>query len=195
MRYTALLIGFYATTACSLDHVVVAALDSAGSGGSPSAVAGEASTAGAGGTAGALPGAGSGGSAFSGGGSAVGDAGGGSLAAGGVVDTPLIGTIIGDGGGASVTRCSCLGGTSDLCGTDGITYSTECANAGTCFPPGIACWQACPCPVGAGGNSALAVSEWFPKECASSAHCNEGMICMTFDSGTFNDDPTACVSN
>jgi len=193
MRNAALLVGFYATTACSLDHVVVATLDSAGAGGW--AIAGRTSSAGAGGSAGGAPSAGSGGSVFSGGSPAGGDAGGDSIASGGVVDTHLIGTIIGAGGGASETRCSCIGRRSELCGTDGITYPSECVDTGACLPPGIACLQACPCPDGAGGNATTTTSDWFLMECASSAHCSEGVICMAFSGGTFNDEPTPCVGS
>ncbi|HEX2673452.1 MAG TPA: hypothetical protein VHM25_21370 [Polyangiaceae bacterium] len=188
MRYAALLVGFYATTACSLDHVVVAELDSAGAGGSPLVVAGGPSAAGAGGAAGAAPSAGSGGSLFSGGSPALGDGGGATFAAGGVVDT----LIIGDGGGGSEMRCSCMGQTSELCGTDGITYPSQCVDAGICSPPGIACAQACPCPDGGIGNLPTTPSEWFPQGCASSAHCSEGVICLAFSGATFNDQPTPC---
>jgi len=191
MRYAALLIGFYATTACSLEHVVVAELDIAGAGGSPLAPAGSAGSAGAGGSAGAVPSAGSGGSLFSGGSPAVGDAGGATFSVGGV-DTHIVGTIIGEGGGGSEKRCSCIGKTSELCGTDGITYPSQCVDAGTCSVPGIACLQACPCPDGQTGNLPTTTSEWFPEECSSSAHCSEGVICMTFSGATFNDEPTPC---
>jgi hypothetical protein len=192
MRNAAWLVGVIGVAACSFDHIVVASLDEASAGTGNSA--GTTPAAPPAGLVGGAPSAGTGGTAGSPLARTEGDAGRVVIASGGVVDSPVIGTIIGDGGGASVTRCSCTGGsTSELCGTDGITYPTECPDAGPCIPPGIACLQACPCPDGGVESAGTTTFTWFPEECVSTAHCTEGMICMTFRDADIT--PTACVGS
>jgi len=194
MKIPMWLVGFVTLTACSMDHVVVAALDVAGAGGMTTASAGSsqggsAGKAAAATSAGSAPLAGAGGVLTTEGVPQLGDAGRVLIASGGSLGT----IIIGDAGATSLTACSCLGRSTEFCGTDGVTYPTDCSDAGPCAPPAIACWHACPCLDGGVENTGgQASTQWFALGCLSSAHCSDGMVCMTFDNAEFNDVQTTC---
>lgn len=191
MQHTLCLIGLIAVTACSLEHVVIAELDEAVAGSSPMAEAGR-PTFTVGGAAGAAPSAAFGGTVASGGSPSSGDAGWVSISSGGV-DNTVIGTFT-DGGGASEVRCSCLGGEQQACGTDGITYPTDCGDAGPCVPPAIACLHACPCfdtDASSGGAPSLS---WFSIDCVSTARCSEGVICMSVTNATPDNTQRTCAN-
>lgn len=192
MRNAALLVAVCALTACSLDHIVVAALDDVNAGGTAGADAGR-SNPGGGGTAGAASPAGSGG-AIAGGSQITGAAGRDFFGFGGVDGTTIIGSTIAEAGGSSVVRCSCLSRQAQACGTDGITYPTDC-DAGNCSPPAIACLHACPCLDGSGGSADTTSFTWVPAECVSMARCTDGVVCMTFTDGTFDDTQTTCPTS
>ncbi|HKO52186.1 MAG TPA: hypothetical protein VJV79_30975, partial [Polyangiaceae bacterium] len=127
MRNTWRLIGALALAACSVDPVVVAALDDAGgantgglSGGSGSSGSSE-SAAGNGTSGGAYP---QGGDWFI-------------ILSGGT--TTNVRTDA-DAGATTTVLCSCKEGQATLCGSDGITYTISCEDGGTCLPPSVACW-------------------------------------------------------
>jgi len=188
------LVGFVTLTACSMEHVVVAALDGAGAGGALATSAGS-TPGGSGGSASAQTSARS--PTIAGGGGVVttedfpqvGGAGRVFIASGGGAGT----IFIGEAGGTSLIACSCLGRSSEFCGTDGVTYPTDCSDAGPCAPPAIACWHACPCLDGGLENTGgQAATQWFALDCGSSARCSDGMVCMMFSSAEFNDVQTTC---
>lgn len=199
MRNAVLLVGFVCITACSLDHIVVASLDDTSSGAPSMTVAGSASagagagTAGSGGLGGNAASGGSGGVIASAGARATNETPGDSFSTGGITTT-FTGTNLGDAGAASEIRCSCLGSSSYVCGTDGVTYSAACVDSGACTTPGIECLQACPCPESGVGGAPTSVPTLFTIECAATAHCSEGVICSKFSSVTFNDAPTDCIN-
>ena len=186
-------IGFVAVTACSIDHVVVATLEATSAtdsraGGAGGAVAGSA------GMAGAVANASSGGAVASGdsGDSKPGRA---ASASGGSAGNGVLPNPAGAGGTASRLLCSCLEQQAELCGSDGITYPTECSDAGPCFPPAVACWHACPC-LGAeldGGSEITSTPRWFSSDCASVISCVGDLVCMTF-SDVDLDAQTICAS-
>lgn len=195
MKYAALLLGFCAMTACSLDHVVVAELDTAGAGGTPAVVAGNANAnARADGTAGeAATVAGSGGALGAAGAQAAGNPGSVVIGSGGTVDNTIIGTLITSGGGTTELRCSCVSRQAQVCGTDGLTYPRDCADSSACAPPEIACLQACPCLDGGVDGGSSIDFRWFPSDCVSSARCSEGVVCMEFSDVSFDNSQTTCV--
>ncbi len=186
MRKVALLIGIHALVACSVDHLVVAALDDAGSAGDAGANA-----AGAGEDTAAAPelagSAGlnentSGAGGFGGAPSAreTGGAGVLLLTSGGDVGV----FIGGDAGASSKFVCSCSSNQSELCGTDGVTYDgvnapSSCEDGGVCAPPSIACWHACPCNPGESSDLDSTMS-WFSLDCAGTAQCSGDFTCMAF---------------
>jgi len=164
MRNSALLLGIIAT-ACSIDHVVVAALDGAAGnnlGGAP------------GGAGSANLSANAGGGVLNAGGTRSEVNPGVMLTSGGGnVDMP----IGGDAGTSNVTVCACVGDQAQLCGTDGVTYTRSCGDAGTCELPTVACWHACPCLEGESANTDMAI--WFPQDCQPDARCSDGFTCVT----------------
>jgi hypothetical protein len=176
MRKALFVIGMLAVAACSVDHVVVAALDDA-SGGSPAG--GDAGAAGAdsGGQAGDRS-ADTGGVGFGGA-----PASGGSAGIVGILITSTGGfgadNAAGAAGANSIVVCSCLGDEVALvCGSDGITYPASCG-AGIDCPPAIDCWHACPCddpPTSTG-------TRLFPPECAPTL-CAGDVVCMTYTNAT-----------
>jgi hypothetical protein len=186
MRNVASLLGTLLLVACSLDHVVVAALDAAGAGN----VGGSSESAGGAGlSASATDHDPSGGARPSGGGAQGGSAGGG-IAQGGT-DRIILGfggsnvdvRIGGDAGSTSEIVCSCLGEQAQLCSSDGVTFAAGCEeDAGACLAPTISCWHACPCLEGESANTR--VSSWFPADCAPTAQCADGPVCMTFTNVT-----------
>lgn len=129
MQNAAWLLGLLAVTACSLDHVLVAALDDASA--EPPTTAGSRND-GAAGTVWYVPG-GSGGAA-------------------------AIGTLLPRGGASSETRCSCL--------------DREVQE-----------------------SAGMGAFTWFPVDCVPAAPCNDGVICMTFSNGSFDDTQTACATD
>lgn len=168
MRNVALMLGALSAAACSVDHLVVAALDAPSAGRS---AGGESGAAGAGANANANTNGGSlatsGGSAGQGGNvdttDGAGAAGDGSQA------------LAGDGGASSRKFCACLSNEASFCGSDGITYPTTCEDGGPCFPPAIDCWHACPCldnePQG-GVTTSI-----FPSDCAPVTPCSGDKVC------------------
>lgn len=186
MRNLAMLIGVHALLACSVDHLVVARLDDAGSAGAPTAGAGEDS-------AGAPDLAGSAGSAglnenTSGASGSAGTPSTGAAGDAGVLITSFggdVGVLIGgDAGASSQFICSCLSNQSELCGTDGVTYDgvnlqSSCEDGGACSPPSIACWHACPCNPGE-SSDLNSTTTWFTPDCAGSAQCTGDFTCMAF---------------
>lgn len=171
MRNTSLLVGAFAVAACSLEHVVVAALDDAGSAG----------------VAGMMARAGSSGLSASAAGSV--SSGGGHLSTGGMdriilssggtnVDVQ-IGT---DAGTTTQVLCACENEQAQLCGIDGVTYPAPCDDGGPCLVPRIACWHACPCL--AGEPSSPQVSSWISVDCVPTSPCTGDAICLTFSNVT-----------
>jgi len=192
MRNVAILVGIHALAGCSLEHIVVAALDESGGGGA-AAEAGTTNAARAG-AASLFASAGAGGLGAAGGALPEGDAGRVSITSGGVVDNTVIGTLIAAGGDAQM-HCSCLGHQAQVCGTDGLTYPRDCGDAGTCAPPEIACLNACPCLDGGLDNGGSSDFFWFPKDCVPMAQCSEGVVCMGFSDGTLNDTQSTCSTS
>jgi hypothetical protein len=194
MRNTALLLGFVGITACSVDHIVVAALDNVSAAGAFAAGAGGSTAAGGEGARPADAGAsaGLGGEVALGGGGSRGEAeaGGFSITWGGAVGSAVLLDAAGAGGATTEIRCSCLGQqAAQVCGTDGLTYPAECGDAGPCLPPAIDCFHACPClDAGVGG---MAEASWFPLECAATAPCSD-VVCMMFSN--VRDTPTLCAT-
>jgi len=187
MEKSALLLGLFAITACSLDHVVVAALDDAGAAGAFADGAGGSMTN----ERQADPGAGAGGVAASGGSRALAGAGASSITLGGAVGSVLL-EAGGAAGATTEIRCSCLGQQpAEVCGTDGLTYPTECSDAGPCFPPAIDCWHACPCLDA--GSDGMGQATWFPLDCVASAQCSDNVVCMKF-SNVVSDGQTLCAT-
>jgi len=170
MRNIALSIGII-VTACSIDHLTVAALDDSNAAGtSASGSPAAAAVSGSAGSGGVVTFAGS---------SSGGAAGSVLLVNGGAAGSHLIGDLAGEGGLASELRCSCLGQQRpQFCGSDGITYPIECSDGGTCLPPSVDCWHACPCL--AGEADAGTTTSWFSVDCAPPAQCTEGIVCMSF---------------
>jgi hypothetical protein len=169
MRNMALLIGMF-SVACAVDHVVVATLD--GSGGTNGT-----NDRGDAGSSGSVPSAAgnvsSGGSHSGGGTDRI------ILASGGTNVDVRIGE---DAGAASYLMCSCLGERqAELCGSDGLTYPGSCDDGGTCLPPAIACFHACPCLEDESG--AVKVTSWFPETCAATAGCSD-FTCLAFSNVT-----------
>jgi len=178
MRNAAFLLGILVVTACSIDHITVAALDDAGtpSAGMADSLAGSAGSAGSAGTSGS---AGNGGVFAAAGAEPEGEAGRVSIAAGGSTQDGVLLSQAGEGGTTSELRCSCLGQPKpQFCGSDGVTYPIECSDGGTCLPPSVDCWHACPCL--AGDTGAGATTSWFSLDCVPSTQCAEGVVCMTF---------------
>jgi hypothetical protein len=194
MRDALLLLGLIAVTACSLDHVVVAALEDGGVNGSS---AGDASSsrAGSAASAEAPANAGSAGTRASPGLTAEGEAGRASTAAGGSADRGVLLTAAGAGGVTDKLLCSCLDQQLEFCGSDGVTYPTECGDAGPCFPPAIDCWHACPCldPELDAGADVTSTTSWFSPDCLPSTPCTGDSICMMF-SDVDNDAQTICAT-
>lgn len=188
------LLGFVAVTACSVDHVVVAALDDAGGG---AGMMNNAAGIGGGGAAPIAANGGSGALAATGGGLLTG----GEtdrilIASGGNAQSVLIGELGGDAGATSLKRCSCLGQTSQMCGTDGITYPNECGDAEPCVPPAIACWHACPClDDGVEMTGPDAATTWYTVDCIPTAGCSVGVVCMQFTNAELNDLQTTDCSS
>jgi len=183
MRNAALLIVILAVGACSLDHVVVAALDDQHAAGAAGA-AGAVGAAGAAGAAGAIGAAGTGGVVTFGGSSGRG---GDSVTiiTGGTGDIFLLGSA-GEGGVTSQVRCSCKGQQAQVCGSDGLTYPDSCSDGAVCSPPVIACWHACPCLDGeAGSMGGMVGSVWLPQSCVSTAQCADNRICLIFTDAPF----------
>lgn len=197
MRIAALIFGVFTVAACSLDHVVVAALDapSAGrsaGGGSGAAGAGSGAAGGESGVAGAIANASGGGRATLSGSAGQND----------TVDTTNGGAAAGDSsrnsadGGVLSSRvfCACLsheGG--QLCGTDGITYPTECEDGGACLPPAIDCFHACPCldnePDG-GVTTSL-----FPQDCVPMTECSGDVVCWPLTEEAASQQPSCPPAN
>jgi len=181
MRNAALLLGSLIIVACSVDHLVVAALDQAGG----ANVGGSSASAGSSGLATSVAGAVSSGGSQSRAGAAQGGA-----AAQGGTDRIILSSggtnvdvrIGGDAGATSELVCSCLGEQAELCGSDGVTYAAICEDGGACLAPTIACWHACPCLEGESADAG--VSSWFSADCADTAPCADGVICMTFNNVT-----------
>src|SRR6188768_2552717 len=179
MRDALLLLGFVAVTACSLDHVVVASLDESRAGSSNAGQFGRAASASAG-SGGALVTAGSAGALAVAGSTVESEAGRVSLALGGSGGNGLPQATAGAAGLTTAVLCSCFGQQTEVCGSDGVTYPTECSDAGPCFPPAIACWHACPCAdpelnAGAGGSG---TTSWVSPTCVSPTACTGNLICM-----------------
>lgn len=177
MRNTALLLGILVVTACSIDHVMVAALDEASAAGAPAggASAGGASLGGAG-SAGARANAGAGGVVIAGASQSESDAGRVLITTGGSAGTDELRNLAGEGGVGSELFCSCLGTKSQFCGSDGVTYPVECADGDVCLPPAIDCWHACPCLT---DDAGVGTTSWFSLGCVPS-ECTDGVVCMLF---------------
>lgn len=177
----------FAITGCSLDHVVVAALDDVSAAGSmattTAAAGGGAANAGSGGEAvsGRSPTSGTGGTVW--------------IVSGGSGGSVSIGSSTAEPESGSETRCSCLGQTREVCGTDGVTYPTACGDAENCMPPGIACLQACPCGDENVGSAGVAAFSWFPASCVTTARCREGVVCMSFSDRELSSTPPSCPSD
>jgi hypothetical protein len=180
MRNTALLLATLVTVACSVDHLVLAALDEAGGANAGGSSAGAGSSGLSAGAAGNVSAGGSQtDSAAARGGSAQGGMDRIILgSAGGNVDI----RIGGDAGATSQLVCSCLGTQAEVCGSDGVTYAAGCEDAGDCVLPTIACWHACPCL--AGESAEPDTASWFSLDCAATAPCADGVVCMTFSNVT-----------
>ena len=164
MRNGAQILGVVLVAACSVDHVVVAALDAPSAGRSAGGESGAAITsvnAGAGGSLTFSDAAGRGGSVAM-------------VSSGGRAGDPSQ-TLVGDAGTSSRRFCACLSNDSRVCGSDGITYPTPCEEGGVCFPPAIECWHACPClqnePDG-GVTTTL-----YPSDCAPTTQCSGDVTC------------------
>ncbi|HEY0469956.1 MAG TPA: hypothetical protein VGC79_37475, partial [Polyangiaceae bacterium] len=152
-----------------------------------------AGSASAGGTAsaGASGSAGSGGVVTSAGAPSEGDAGRVLIATGGANGSDILRNLAGEGGVTSELRCSCLGHASpQFCGSDGITYPIECSDGGTCLPPSVDCWHACPCLA---GDDATGTTPWFSVDCLPTTQCTDGVVCMTF-TNVSRDTQTICTS-
>ena len=179
MRNAALLIVILAVGACSLDHVVVAALDDAGST-NPGAVLG---LAGGSGLNASAAGSGtSGGSPDQGGTDRF------LIGLGGSSVNVQIGADT-DAGVTSVLLCSCGAQPTGLCGSDGITYPPSCDDGGTCILPEIACFHACPCL--AGESASAEVTSWFSPNCVLATQCAGDAFCLGFSNVTPN--PQNCA--
>jgi hypothetical protein len=183
MRNAALLMGTLLLAACSIDHIVVAALDQAAganTGGASGAGAGSsgllASAAGEVTVGGSFP---QGGTAPQGGAAPQGGTDRILLTSGGSNVDVRIGA---DAGATSETICSCSGQQTQLCGSDGITYTADCEEGSTCLAPTISCFHACPCLAEEPADTE--VITWFPQACAPMAQCTEGFFCMTFTNVT-----------
>ncbi|HYP88883.1 MAG TPA: hypothetical protein VEQ59_12030 [Polyangiaceae bacterium] len=178
MRDALLSLGFVVVSACSLDHVVVATLEDTGASAASAGAAGSSSASRAG-SAGALVSAGSAGTPAAAGVSA--EAGRASIASGGSAERGMLPNPGGAGGSSAVLLCSCLDQQLSVCGSDGVTYPTECSDAGPCFPPAIACWHACPClDAELDAGAAGVTTSWFSPECVSDNPCPSDFVCMTF---------------
>jgi hypothetical protein len=164
MRNTALLMVTLAA-ACSANHVLVAALDDTGgahSGGSIGS-AGNSSLSAIGGSS----------PVSSGGSHAAPDAGIVLTSGGSNVDV----RIGEDAGATSVVICACADGQAAFCGSDGMTYPNSCEDGGTCVPPMVACWHACPCLEGESASNETTF--WFPEDCAPTTVCEREPTCLT----------------
>ena len=164
MRNAALILGVVAVAACSVDHVVVAALDPPSAGraaGGGSGAAGSSVSAGTGGSVTASDAAGQGGRL---------DTANGGGAAG---DPSQI--LTGDAGASSRTFCACLSTESHVCGSDGITYPTPCEEGGLCWPPAIDCLHACPCL--ANEPDGGVTTSLSPGDCVPMTPCSGDKIC------------------
>jgi hypothetical protein len=190
-RASTLLLGFIAVTACSVDHLLVAALDDMSAAGSSEGGAdGSLTAVGNEGGGGAL--VGSGGTAAFGGARSAAEGGGDSFILGGG-SSVLLGSA-GAAGDGTEFRCSCLGQQpAQVCGTDGLTYPIECSDAGPCFPPAIDCWHACPCLDA--GLDGMGEATWFPFECAATAHCSGNIVCMKFSNVVSDPEPLCGTAN
>jgi hypothetical protein len=170
MRNYAVLIGITIVVACSVDHVTVAALDDASAGeGWGGASAADPTRNGPG-----FAGAETGGGAASAGRSSDGGAGSVSIGTGG---DPL--SAAGESGGISFTRCSCLQEKTRICGSDGVTYPSQCDEGDVCLPPSVDCWHACPCLPGEQGTG-TGVTSSFTADCLPPTPCAGDVVCMTF---------------
>ena len=187
MRNTALSLGIMIVTACTVDHITVAALDEMSAAGAAASGA----PAGGAGSAGASGNAGSGGAVPSAGAQPEGDAGRGLLTSGGSAGSDLLRNLAGEGGVTSELRCSCLGQQQpQFCGSDGITYPIECSDGGTCLPPSIDCWHACPCLP---SDQDAGTVSWFSVDCVPMTQCTEGVVCMMF-SNVSPDTQSTCTT-
>ena len=165
MRNIHLLLGTLAVTACSVDHVVVAALDDAGS-------ADSGGTSGRAGSSGLTTSAA--GSVTAGGAQSTGGTDRFLLSAGG----SNVNVQIGTDAGTTQVLCACQNEPAQLCGIDGVTYPTPCDDGGPCLVPMIACWHACPCV--AGEPSTPPVSSWISVDCIPTSPCTGDAMCLTF---------------
>jgi hypothetical protein len=83
----------------------------------------------------------------------------------------------------TATICTCLGSESYVCGADGVTYDSACADG--CNQIVILCLHACPCDTdtntdtGVGG--APYVTEWLDASCFDPRQCPAGSLCFSAD--------------
>jgi len=179
MRNAILILGALVISACSVDHLLVAALDDA-DGGSAGGMINHAGSSGE--SANAAGNVASGGSRSGGMDTII-------LISGGATSDLQIESDAGvDPNAATKVLCSCDGGQTSLCGTDGITYPTACEDGGTCFPPSVACLHACPCLA---GESASGVTSWFSVDCDPTHQCAGGFICLMFRNAS--SEPSNCA--
>ena len=184
MRNAISIFGALIVAACSVDHIVVAALDDTGS----ASTGGMFDSAGSSGLSASAAGTVTSGGSRSAGPDRI------ILVSGGTTSDVRIDSDAG-AADASTTEvlCSCDGGQSSSCGSDGITYPTSCDDGGTCFPPSIACFHACPCleaePVGA------QVTSWFSVDCDPTKQCAGGFICLMFSGAKRQSPNCAPASN
>jgi hypothetical protein len=182
MRNVTMLMGTFVITACSLDHIVVAALEQAGG----TNMGGQSGGAGSSGVSATAAGNETSGGSLAQGGTA---SQGGPAPQGGT-DRMLLGSggsnvdvrIGADAGATSEIVCSCNGQQAQLCGSDGVTYAACEEDAGTCLLPPIACFHACPCLDEEPADAE--VITWFWQDCAPMAQCSNGFFCMTFTNVT-----------
>jgi hypothetical protein len=174
--------GMLFIAACSVDHLVVAALDDAG----------PANEGGAVGSAGTTSGSTAGKATW------VGSPGQGGMdriiliaSGGGNVDVRIGAGA--SGGPPTAVLCACEDEQASLCGSDGLTYPTPCEDGGTCAPPSIACFHACPCLEGE--SASIEVTSWFPSDCDPATRCSGDVMCLTFGNVTTASQKCATPSN